>query len=90
MLAIPVLANCINEIQTYDWDDIETICDSHRWFNAVRISYRRKKGTELILEDFNDMNSLELAQLVLNSASCNGVKDFENMLVGNGGDDEDE
>ena len=56
MLAIPVLANCINEIQTYDWDDIETICDSHRWFNAVRISYRRKKGTELILEDFNDMN----------------------------------
>ena len=72
MLAIPVLANCINEIQTYDWDDIETICDSHRWFNAVRISYRRKKGTELILEDFNDMNSLELAQLVLNSASCNG------------------
>lgn len=90
MLAIPVLANCINEIQTYDWDDIETICDSHRWFNAVRISYRRKKGTELILEDFNDMNSLELAQLVLNSASCNGVKDFENMLVGNGGGDEDE
>lgn len=90
MLAIPVLANCINEIQTYDWDDIETICDSHRWFNAVRISYRRKKGTELILEDFNDMNSLELAQLVLNSASCNGVKYFENMLVGNGGDDEDE
>lgn len=90
MLAIPVLSNCINEIQTYEWDDIESICDSHRWFNAVRISYKRKKGTELILEDFNEMNSLELAQLVLNSASCNGVKDFENMLVGNGGDEEDE
>lgn len=90
MLAIPVLANCISEIQTYDWDDIESICDRHRWFNAVRISYRRKRGTELILEDFNDMNSLELAQLVLNSASCNGVKDFENMLVGKGGNDEDE
>lgn len=90
MLAIPVLSNCINEIQTYEWDDIESICDSHRWFNAVRISYKRKKGTELILEDLNEMNSLELAQLVLNSASCNGVKDFENMLVGNGGDEEDE
>ena len=89
MIAIPVLSNCISEINTYEWEDIDSICDEHKWFNAVRISYKRKKGTELILENF-EMNSLELAQLVLNNASCNGVKDFENMLVGNGDDDEDE
>lgn len=90
MIAIPVLSNCISEINTYEWEDIDSICDKHKWFNAVRISYKRKKGTELILENFYEMNSLELAQLVLNNASCNGVKDFENMLVGNGDDDEDE
>ena len=90
MIAIPVLSNCISEINTYEWEDIDSICDEHKWFNAVRISYKRKKGTELILENFYEMNSLELAQLVLNNASCYGVKDFENMLVGNGDDDEDE
>ena len=90
MIAIPVLSNCISEINTYEWENIDSICDEHKWFNAVRISYKRKKGTELILENFYEMNSLELAQLVLNNASCNGVKDFENMLVGNGDDDEDE
>lgn len=90
MIAIPVLSNCISEINTYEWEDIDSICDEHKWFNAVRISYKRKKGTELILENFYEMNSLELAQLVLNNASCNGLKDFENMLVGNGDDDEDE
>lgn len=90
MIAIPVLSNCISEINTYEWEDIDSICDEHKWFNAVRISYKRKKGTELILENFYEMNSLELAQLVLNNTSCNGVKDFENMLVGNGDDDEDE
>lgn len=90
MIAIPVLSNCISEINTYEWEDIDSIYDEHKWFNAVRISYKRKKGTELILENFYEMNSLELAQLVLNNASCNGVKDFENMLVGNGDDDEDE
>mgnify|MGYP000254161777 FL=1 len=90
MIAIPVLSNCISEINTYEWEDIDSICDEHKWVNAVRISYKRKKGTELILENFYEMNSLELAQLVLNNASCNGVKDFENMLVGNGDDDEDE
>lgn len=76
MIAIPVLSNCISEINTYEWEDIDSICDEHKWFNAVRISYKRKKGTELILENFYEMNSLELAQLVLNNASCNGVKDF--------------
>ena len=89
-IAIPVHSNCISEINTYEWEDIDSISDEHKWFNAVRISYKRKKGTELILENFYEMNSLELAQLVLNNASCNGVKDFENMLVGNGDDDEDE
>ena len=28
------------------------------------------------------MNKLELAQMVMNSASCNGLKDFDNMLLG--------
>ena len=51
MIAIPVLSNCISEINTYEWEDIDSICDEHKWFNAVRISYKRKKGTELILED---------------------------------------
>ena len=28
-----------------------------------------------------EISSLELAQLVLNSATCNGLKDFANLLI---------
>lgn len=90
MLAIPVLASCLEEVYT-EYDNMEEILDGHPWFNAVCISYKRRTGKELLYDDFENMSKLELAQMVLNSASCNGLKDFGNMLLGKmeeGADDE--
>jgi len=90
MLAIPVLASCLEEVRS-EYDSMEEILDDHSWFNAVCISYKRKTGKELLFDDLENMNKLELAQTVLNSGSCNGLRDFGNMLLGNteeGADDE--
>lgn len=90
MLAIPVLAACLDEVYA-NYDGMEEILDGHPWFNAVCISYKRKTGDDLLYDGFAGMNKLELAQIVLNSASCNGIMDFGNMLLGNmeeGADDE--
>lgn len=81
MIAIPSLAWCLEDIYSR-YDSIEEILDSHSWFNSVCISYKRRTGNALTYEEFENMSKLELAQMVLNSASCNGLKDFDNMLLG--------
>lgn len=90
MLAIPVLASCLEEVYA-NCDSIEEVLDEHPWFNAVCISYKRRIGKELLYDDLENMSKLELAQMVLNSASYYGLRDFGNMLLGNteeGADDE--
>lgn len=52
------------------YGSLEEILDAHSWFNAVCISYKRKTGNALTFEEFENMSKLELAQMVLNSASC--------------------
>lgn len=92
MLAIPVLAKCLDEcVQDGSVSSMEDILDQHPWFNAVRISYKQKTGRELQYDDFIERNKLELAQTVLNCASCNGLKDFyEFLLSSDERSDEDE
>lgn len=82
VLAIPVLSRCLDDIISSKYESIEDILYNHSWFNAVCVSYTRKTGTKLTFDDFSNMNKLELAQMVMNSASCNGLKDFDNMLLG--------
>ena len=81
ILAIPALACSLEDVYQ-KYDSIEGILEYHSWFNAICVSYKRKTGKELTYEDFENMNRLELAQTVLNSASCNALKDFDNMLLG--------
>lgn len=81
MIAIPVLSGCLDDISSR-YESVEEILDLYSWFNAVYVSYMRKTGNKLTFEDFYNMNKLELAQMVMNSASCNGLKDFDNMLLG--------
>lgn len=88
MLAIPVLTRCLEECA--ERDSIQEILDDYSWFNAVLISYKRMFGKELIYDDYENFNKLELAQMVLNSASCNGLKDFGDMLLGNTEEGEDD
>lgn len=81
MLAIPVLAGCLEDVCSRYYS-LEEILDDNSWFNAVCISYKRVTGNALTFEDFENLNKLELAQTVMNSGSCNGLKDFDNMLLG--------
>lgn len=81
MIAIPALAGCLDDVCSR-YNTIEEILDDQSWFNAICISYKRRTGNSLTFEDFESMNKLELAQMVLNSASCNALKDFDYMLLG--------
>lgn len=81
MIAIPALAGCLEDVCSRYYS-MEEILDDQSWFNAICISYKRRTGNILTFEDFELMNKLELAQMVLNSASCNALKDFDNMLLG--------
>ncbi len=81
MIAIPALAGCLDDVCSRYYT-IEEILDDQSWFNAICISYKRRTGNSLTFEDFESMNKLELAQMVLNSASCNALKDFDYMLLG--------
>lgn len=82
ILAIPALACSIEDILSRQYESIEDILEYHSWFKAICISYKRRTGSELTFEELQSKNKLELAQLVLNSASCNALKDFDNMLLG--------
>ncbi len=82
MIAIPVLACCLEELKNYDVCSLDEIIECNHWFNAVCVSYKRKLGKELTYDEFSTSSMLELAQTVLNEASCNGVMDFGNMLIG--------
>lgn len=81
MLAIPVLTGCIYDIKNGEYSDIEDIYETQRWFKAVCMSYKRETGKELTLDELNDLNPVELAQIVLNNSTCNGLKDFNTCIV---------
>lgn len=49
---------------------------------SICISYKKITGITLEFDEFTNISKLELAQMVLNNASCNGLKDFDNMLLG--------
>ena len=92
MIAIPSLSYCLEDICSKNYNSLEEILDAHSWFNAVCISYKRRTGNTLTFEEFGNWNKLKLAQMVLTSASCNGLKDFNDMLLGgmNHPEEEDE
>lgn len=81
MIAIPVLACCMEDVCSRYYS-IEEILEDNSWFNAICISYQRRTCNALTFEEFDNISKLELAQMVLNSASCNALKDFDNMLLG--------
>lgn len=95
MIGMPVLTSCISELKNkFDGDgdasvDIESIVDSYRWFKSVVKSYQKETGVELNGETFGEINSLELAQVVFNYSSVNGLTNFCNLVI-NGSGEEDE
>ena len=82
-LVIPVLANCLQEIQRdFDEEDlIEEICDDKKWFESIINSYAVRGGKELDSEEFYNINCFELSQLLLNESTGKSIKDFYEYVI---------
>lgn len=83
ILVIPPLASCLEEVKQSinDRSDIEDIIDDRSWFKSVCLSYENVTKSKLTIEEFQEINTLELAQMVLNDATCNGLKEFASLLI---------
>lgn len=91
MIAIPVLTACIEDVQE-GYDDFDDLIESNRWVLSVCAAYKRETGSELDFDEFCNINSFRLSQMVLNYASCNGIEYFGEMLAGQtgeGGEDDE-
>lgn len=92
MMAIPVLTACFSEVKALyksAGEDLQAVLDNYKWFRAVMKSYKKEKGRDLSEEDFDSIQPLDLAQIVFNYSSVNGIDKFYG-LVNNVGGDEDE
>ena len=91
-LVIPVLANCLQEIQNgfSEGDSLDGICDDIMWFRSVMKRYAFVTGKELEGEDFNNINCYEFAQLLMNESTDKSIKDFYQLAINGEEGPEDE
>lgn len=94
MIAIPALAGCLSDVReemiANGEEDLDEALDRWNWLNAVMLSYKRALDKELDFEAFVSTPPFELAQTVLNNASCKGLTIFNDILVGGLQESEDE
>lgn len=81
MIAIPVLAACLDEVWASHPESIDDVVDDHGWMRAVCARYEAVEGSPLDVTTLERMGGLELAQVVLNDAVCKGIHDFEQLLL---------
>ena len=84
-IAIPVLLECliaVRETMLNEEKTIEEICFDYPWFRSVCRAYKREKG-EALTEDFfkYEVIPMELAQIVFNYTSCNGLNDIYSVII---------
>lgn len=86
MIAIPALTGCLfdvqSDIKSGSCVDMDDIVEGRRWFNSVRYGFKNATGKDLDIDVLRTMNPFELAQTVLNDASCRGLEDFNELLLG--------
>ena len=81
MIAIPVLTACIKDAQKeLQNTDLEDLAENKKWLYSVAYRYKEVTGQNLTGEELVNIGALQLAQLVLNNAICNGLSDFESIL----------
>lgn len=83
MIAIPVLTACFSEFRNAiiggeDWSDIS---ERYRWFRSVINSYKKETNKVLDEDVFNTTNPMELAQIVFNYSSVNGINKLYDLAV---------
>ena len=72
MMAIPALSIVLQKFKNQDMD-IEDIADDYYWFNAILVSYEKITGKKLTNEMFKEMETLTLAQKLLNNSILDGI-----------------
>ena len=72
MMAIPALSSVLQKFKDQDYD-IDDIADDYYWFNAIMVSYENVYGKKLTNESFNEIDSLTLAQKLLNNSTIDGI-----------------
>ena len=85
-IAIPVLLECIIKVKELlkqdDGKTIDDICFEYAWFRSICKAYEREKGVSLTEHQLKEeVDPLELAQTVLNYASCNSVNDIYSVVT---------
>ena len=93
IIAIPVLTSCFSDIKkerTEGSYSIQDIVDQYNWFRSIMKSFRREKGFDLTEDEFDSLPSIELAQIVFNFSSVNGLTVFSDLVISGGSDDYDE
>lgn len=90
IIAIPALSYSLQELKK-NYDDVEEIVMDNSWFNSVKIAYENLYNTELTNEIFEQINTLEISQNILNNGTIKAIEDIFNMPMNLSlGDDEDE
>lgn len=92
MMAIPVLTACFSEVKALyksAGEDLQVVLDTYKWFRAVMKSYKKEKGIDLNEEDFDSIQPLDLAQIVFNYSSVNGIDKFYDLVTNVGGDEDE-
>ncbi|MBQ6149528.1 hypothetical protein IJI86_00950 [Candidatus Saccharibacteria bacterium] len=95
IIAIPVLTERIMDIQNQIKEEgsdytMDEICSEHRWFRAVIKAFERVKNRPLTIEYLkSEIHPMELAQIILNSSTCNGIENLSNLLIGKKLNDEE-
>ena len=92
MLIIPVLSNCLYEIQSeYKEDDeLDDICDDKRWFSSVLKRYRHVTGNDMDSDTFKTSNPFELAQLLMGNTTCAALTDYFEITMTENEEENDE
>lgn len=83
MIAIPVLTACfaqLKEDRRNNGYDLQMLIENYRWFKSVLKSYKKEKGVELIESEFDSIQELQLAQIVFNYSTVNGINKIYTMV----------
>lgn len=82
MIVMPALVGSLYEIKLNinEYSEITDIIEQKKWFNSICIRYEKMTRNKLTKDELEEIDTFQLAQIVLNNATCNGIKEFESLL----------
>ena len=84
ILIMPVLIDCLANIHKSvveeNYGTIEDIIDSYHWMNSIVHSYKKETGKSFTLDVFMEKSPIEIAQIVFNYSTLNGLERLNKVL----------